>query len=132
MVANRKHIEDSQRGAISRMLSHGNRLEEIAKTIGMHPTALSREIRRNRSKTKQGEGDALLMPNVLPSLANHKIQLALTIRSSHSPRGMRLPHRESQTLASIYRLFRCSVEIRHAGRLLISEKQILQEPRPFP
>ena len=37
------------------MLSHGNRLKEIAKALGMHPTALSREIWRNRSKTKQGE-----------------------------------------------------------------------------
>lgn len=57
MVAHWKHIDESQRGTISRMLSHGNRLKEIAKALGMHPTALSREIRRNRSKTKQGEGE---------------------------------------------------------------------------
>ena len=56
MVAHWKHIDESQRGTISRMLSHGNRLKEIAKALGMHPTALSREIRRNRSKTKQGDG----------------------------------------------------------------------------
>lgn len=57
MVAHWKHIDESQRGTISRMLSHGNRLKEIAKALGMHPTALSREIRRNRSKTKQGDGE---------------------------------------------------------------------------
>ncbi|MBO8426248.1 MAG: helix-turn-helix domain-containing protein [Firmicutes bacterium] len=39
------------------MLSHGNRLKEIAKALGLHPTALSREIRRNRSKTKLGDGE---------------------------------------------------------------------------
>lgn len=56
MVAHWKHIDESQRVTISRMLSNGNRLKEIAKALGMHPTALSREIRRNRSKTKPGEG----------------------------------------------------------------------------
>lgn len=39
------------------MLSHGSRLKEIAEALGMHPTAISREIRRNRSKTKPGEGE---------------------------------------------------------------------------
>lgn len=39
------------------MLSHGDRLKEIARVIGMHPTALSREIRRNRHKTKPGDGE---------------------------------------------------------------------------
>ena len=38
------------------MLSGGDRLKEIARNLGMHPTAISREIRRNRSKTKPGEG----------------------------------------------------------------------------
>lgn len=57
MVARWKHIGESQRGTISRMLSHGSGLKEIAKALGMHPTALSREIRRNRSKTKPGDGE---------------------------------------------------------------------------
>ena len=38
------------------MLSGGDRLKEIARNLGMHPTAISREIRRNRSKTKPGDG----------------------------------------------------------------------------
>ena len=57
MVTQWKHIDESQRGTISRMLSHGDRLKEIARVIGMHPTALSREIRRNRHKTKPGDGE---------------------------------------------------------------------------
>ena len=56
MVAHWKHIDKSQREAISRMLSGGDRLKEIARNLGMHPIALSREIRRNRAKTKPGEG----------------------------------------------------------------------------
>ena len=56
MVAHWKHIDKSQREAISRMLSGGDRLKEIARNLGMHPTALSMEIRRNRAKTKPGEG----------------------------------------------------------------------------
>ena len=36
--------------------SNRDRLKEITRNLGMHPTALSREIRRNLAKTKPGDG----------------------------------------------------------------------------
>lgn len=65
LVAHWKHIDKSQMDAISRMLSHGDRLKEIARNLGMHPTALLREIRRNRAKTKPGDGDRVTFESMV-------------------------------------------------------------------
>lgn len=123
MVAHWKHIDESQRETISRMLSHDNRLKEIAKALGMHPTALSREIRRNRSKAKPEDGECPIDAQRF-ALAR-KPQSSIDINNSIAyfiAMDVAFPHRRLQALACIYRVFQRSVEIRYAVLLLIFGK----------
>ncbi|MCR5079568.1 MAG: helix-turn-helix domain-containing protein [Bacilli bacterium] len=50
MLPHWKHFDLAQRCEIANGLSHGESLRAIAERIGMDPTSVSKEIKRNRTK----------------------------------------------------------------------------------
>ena len=129
MVANRKHIDESQRGTISRMLSHGNRLKEIAKALGMHPTALSREIRRNRSKTKPGDGECPIDAQCLT--LTHKLQNSIDFNKpivSFGASDVAFLVTEPRLSPPSYAYFNVQLKPAMWGSLPFSAKQALRNP----
>ena len=49
-----KHINFEQRKAISSGISHNYKLKEIADTLGLNSTSISKEVNRNRKEIKNG------------------------------------------------------------------------------
>ena len=49
-----KHINFEQRKVISSGISHNYKLKEIADTLGLNPTNISKEVKRNRKEIKNG------------------------------------------------------------------------------
>lgn len=49
----REHLKIEQRKIISRMLSTNAKLVEIAELLGVDPTTISKEIKRNREMSKK-------------------------------------------------------------------------------
>ena len=49
-----KHINFEQRKVISSWISHNYKLKEIADTLGLNPTSISKEVKRNRKEIKNG------------------------------------------------------------------------------
>ena len=49
-----KHINFEQRKVISSGISHNYKLKEIADTLGLNPTSISKEVKRNRKEIKNG------------------------------------------------------------------------------
>ena len=54
MLPHWKHLDLGQRKSIANMLALGWALKRIAAVIGMDPTSISKEIKRNRSQTQPG------------------------------------------------------------------------------
>lgn len=54
MKKNWKHINFEQRKNISSCIAHGYKLVQIAKLLGLDPTSISKEVRRNRIVVKTG------------------------------------------------------------------------------
>ena len=54
MLPHWKHFLLGQRKSIANMLAQGWRLKNIASAIGMDPTSISKEIRRNRTMVAGG------------------------------------------------------------------------------
>lgn len=57
MITHWKHLTLEQRMEIAHGLAHEEPLKSIAERIGMDPTSVSREIRRNRIQVTQGSGE---------------------------------------------------------------------------
>ena len=45
---------------LSRMVAKSNKAKEIGEALGMDSTSISRELKRNRTKTKEIENDGTL------------------------------------------------------------------------
>ena len=54
-----------KRATLSRMVAKGNKAKEIGDALGMDPTSVSRELKRNRTKTKETENDGTLCRSCL-------------------------------------------------------------------
>ena len=54
MLPHWKHLLLGQRKSIANMLAQGWRLKNIASAIGMDPTSISKQIRRNRTMVAGG------------------------------------------------------------------------------
>ena len=54
MLPHWKHLLLGQRKSIANMLAQGWRLKKIASVLGMDPTSISKEIKRNRTKVVGG------------------------------------------------------------------------------
>lgn len=59
MQGNFKHISFDQRKVIQRMISDKNKLKDIGKTLGLDPTSVSKEIKRNRTRLYPGHNPNL-------------------------------------------------------------------------
>lgn len=57
MLTHWKHLTLEQRVEIAHGLAHGEPLKSIAERIGLDPTSVSREIRRNRVQKTDGAGE---------------------------------------------------------------------------
>lgn len=55
-----KQFNIEKRAMLSRMIAKGNKAKEIGDALGMDSTSVSREIKRNRTKTKEMEKDGTL------------------------------------------------------------------------
>ena len=49
-----KHINFEQRKVISSGISHNYKLKEIADTLGLNSTSISKEVKHNRKEIKNG------------------------------------------------------------------------------
>ena len=57
MLPHWKHLTLEQRVEIAHGLAHGEALKSIAERIGLDPTSVSKEIRRNRTQETDGSGE---------------------------------------------------------------------------
>ena len=57
MITQWKHLTLEQRVEIAHGLAHGEPLKSIAERLGMDPTSVSREVRRNRIPATDGSGE---------------------------------------------------------------------------
>jgi len=60
-----KQFNIEKRATLSRMVAKGNKAKEIGDALGMDPTSVSRELKRNRTKTKETENDGTLCRSCL-------------------------------------------------------------------
>ncbi|MDD5884648.1 MAG: helix-turn-helix domain-containing protein [Erysipelotrichaceae bacterium] len=60
-----KQFNIEKRAMLSRMVAKGNKAKEIGDALGMDPTSVSRELKRNRTKTKEAEDDGTLCRSCL-------------------------------------------------------------------
>lgn len=58
-----KQFNIAKRGTISRMVAKGTSAKEIGEILGMDPTSVSRELKRNRIKIKETDSDDTLCNN---------------------------------------------------------------------
>lgn len=68
MLPHWKHLTIGQRRTIASMLAHSRELKEIAEALGMNPTPVSKEIRRNRTQLTQG-GECQRIPSFSDHIA---------------------------------------------------------------
>ena len=47
-----KHISFDQRKVINSGIAHGYKLKEIGESLGLDPTSVSKEVKRNRDATR--------------------------------------------------------------------------------
>ena len=59
MLPHWKHLDSGQRKAIVNMIAQGFRLKAIAAVVGVDPTAVSKEIKRNRTRTSADPGNGI-------------------------------------------------------------------------
>lgn len=57
MLPHWKHLTLEQRVENAHGLAHGEALKSIAERIGLDPTSVSKEIRRNRTQETDGSGE---------------------------------------------------------------------------
>lgn len=55
-----KQFNIEKRAMLSRMIAKGNKAKEIGEVLGMDPTSISRELKRNRTQVKGLDGDGTL------------------------------------------------------------------------
>ena len=55
-----KQFNIEKRAMLSRMVAKSNKAKEIGEALGMDSTSISRELKRNRTKTKEIENDGTL------------------------------------------------------------------------
>jgi len=60
-----KQFNIEKRAMLSRMVAKGSKAKEIGDALGMDPTSVSRELKRNRAKTKEAESDGMLCRSCL-------------------------------------------------------------------
>lgn len=60
-----KQFNIEKRAMLSRMIARGNKAKEIGDALGMDSTSVSRELKRNRVKTKEADGDGTLCKSCL-------------------------------------------------------------------
>ena len=60
-----KQFNIEKRAMLSRMVAKGGTAKEIGEALGMDPTSVSRELKRNRTKVKEAEADGTLCKGCL-------------------------------------------------------------------